>query len=299
MAKLTVIVHTKNSAATLETCLSSIQELADELIVMDMESTDDTRKIARKFKAKVMHHEDVGYADPARNKALQAATGDWILVVDADEEIPVPLGDAIASLIADPQDFVAFSFPRKNMIFGQWAHTGWWPDYQRRLFKNGHVFWPPQLHGKPQIEGAIKQLPADEQFAIVHHNYENIDQFIDRAQRYSSIAAQEMEQGSRDINDDLFLTWWQEFIRRWFLKEGYQQGSYGQTLSMLQSYFEVLALTKFWQSQNFEVNTLSVPLSQQLKLAAQEARYWENRIKWQQSSGFKKLYWRIRMRLQI
>lgn len=299
MAQISVIVHTKNAAATLEQCLASIQPLASEIIVMDMASTDDTLKIAKKFKAKILHHEDVGYADPARQEAINAAREDWIFVIDADEEISAPLADTIQSLVANPEEFVAFAFPRQNLIFGQWAKTGWWPDYQRRLFKRGHVQWPPQLHGQPIIDGPLQELPANEQFAITHHNYTDIDSFVDRAQRYSSLAAQEMSTGERQATPDLFQAWWQEFMRRWFTHQGYEQGAYGQTLAMLQAYFEVLALSKYWQKENFQVASRQVLLSEQLQHALKEARYWEAQQNIEQTSGLTQWYWRLRRKLRV
>lgn len=299
MAKLSVIVHTKNSADTLGDCLESVSVMADEIIVMDMESTDDTRRVARQFKAKVLRAKDVGYADPARNKALQAASGDWALVVDADEEIPPTLADAIVSLIKQPEQFSAFAFPRKNIIFGRWARAGWWPDFQLRLFKKGHVYWPPQLHGKPQVEGQVRHLPADEQFAILHHNYNDIDSFVDRAQRYSSIAATEVAKGERASETDLWHAWWQQFVQRWFADQGYQDQHYGQTLAMLQSYFEVLVQAKYWQAQGFKLPGTLPPLSQQLAAAAADARYWEAHNHWQSSKGLTKIYWRLRMRFKL
>lgn len=299
MATLSVIVHTKNSAATLPACLTSVKNIADELIIMDMGSSDDTLKIARQFKALILEHPDVGYADPARNKALQAASQEWILVVDSDEEIPPQLANQIQQLINQENDTVAYAFPRRNLIFGQWAHSGWWPDYQRRLFKRGHVNWPPELHGLPQIDGRLTKLPADEKLAIIHHNYQSVDEFIDRAQRYSTIAAQEMVDGSRKTQTNLISAWLEEFTRRWFVDKAHEQNHYGQTLAWLQSSFEALALAKYWESLEFKQSAKLPKLSSQLTKAARDAKYWEADLACQNASGLGKLYWRLRRRYKL
>lgn len=299
MATISVIVHTKNSAATLEACLNSVQSLADELIVMDMGSTDDTLKIARQFKATILTHPDVGYADPARNQALQAATQDWILVVDSDEEIPPSLASKILELVNQPGEAKGYAFPRKNLICGRWAKSGWWPDYQRRLYQKGHVNWPPELHGKPQIDGLLVELPAKEAWAMLHHNYEQIDDFVDRAQRYSAIAAQEFTTGQRTPRPSLVSTYLEEITKRWFVDDAQAQGRYGQTLAMLQGFFEVLSLAKMWEQTDFPAQPPMPRLSDELWLAARNARYWEAHQAWEKAHGLARLYWRIRMRWKI
>lgn len=299
MAELSVIVHTKNSAETLSACLSSVKNIADELIIMDMGSTDNTLKIARQFKAQILDHPDVGYADPARNKALQAANKDWILVVDSDEEIPPTLAEKIKELINQESDTVAYAFPRRNLIFNKWAQSGWWPDYQRRLFKRGHVNWPPELHGLPQVDGHLTKLAADEKLAIIHHNYQTIDDFIDRAQRYSTIAAKEMKSGNRKSQPSLISAWLEEFTRRWFVDKAYEQNHYGQTLAWLQSSFEALALAKYWESLEFKQSTKLPKLSAQLANAARSAKYWEADLACQNAVGLSKIYWRLRRRFKL
>lgn len=294
MAEITVLVHTKNSAATLTACLQSIVDLADELIVMDMESTDDTRRIARKFKAKVLNHPDVGYVEPARNKALAAASKEWILIVDSDEEIPKKLAKTIKQIVVNPFDYVAFALPRKNLIFGHFAKTGWWPDYQVRLFKNKSVDWPSTLHAQPKINGPVKKLPAEEELAIVHHNYTNIDDFVDRAQRYSSIQANQ----KKSAPASLFEVWWPEYLRRYLVQKGYQQNQYGQTLAWLQSFFEVLTAAKQLEQKNFPRQKLPV-LSEQLFAAGREAQYWEKKQIMEEKSGLAKIWWKVRLKIGL
>lgn len=296
---LSVIVHTKNSAATLEACLQSVHLLADQLIVMDMESTDNSVAIAKKFKATILHHADVGYVEPARNAALQQATQDWTLILDSDEEISPALAKNITKLLKEASNITAYRLPRKNLIFGQWAQSGWWPDYQVRLFQTGKVTWLPQLHSQPSIQGEIKNLPADEEWAIIHHNYDNIQAFVDRAQRYSQIAAQEMNQGERSQAKSLVTTWLTEFIKRWYSLGASKQGRYGETLAALQSFFEVLTLAQYWEQKGWSTTPASLKLSRELTALAKQAKYWEAHTHWESTTGLTRLYWRIRMKLKI
>jgi hypothetical protein len=299
MATLTVIVHTKNSAATLEACLKSVHLLADQLIVMDMESTDNSVAIAKKFKATILHHADVGYVEPARNAAMQQATQDWTLILDSDEEISPSLAKNIAQLLKNTSGVAAYRLPRKNLIFGKWAQSGWWPDYQVRLFQTGKVTWQPQLHSQPTIQGETKSVPADEEWAILHHNYDNIQAFIDRAQRYSQIAAQEMAQGKRTPAPSLVTAWLSEFMKRWYALGAQKQGHYGETLSALQAYFEVLTLAQYWEQKGWNVTHPTLQLSRELTNLARQAKYWEAHTQWEASTGLTRLYWRIRMRLRL
>jgi len=296
---LSVIVHTKNSASTLEACLKSVHLLADQLIVMDMESTDDSVAIAKKFKATILHHTDVGYVEPARNAALQQATQDWTLILDSDEEISPALAKNITKLLKETSSVVAYRLPRKNLIFGQWAQSGWWPDYQVRLFRTSKVTWKPQLHSQPTIQGELKSLPADEDWAIIHHNYENIQAFIDRAQRYSQIAAQEMGKGERPQATNLVTTWLTEFIKRWYSLGAHKQGQYGETLAALQSFFEVLTLAQYWEHKKWSSTQSPLKLSHELTTLAKQAKYWEAHLHWETTTGLTQLYWRIRMKLRI
>ncbi len=299
MATLSVIVHTKNSAATLPACLKSVQSLADELIVMDMQSTDDTLRIAETFTKNIFHHPDVGYVEPARNKALQKATQEWILILDSDEEISPDLVKNIRQLLESDSPVVAYQLPRKNLIFGRWAKSGWWPDYQVRLFQTGKVTWKPELHSQPAIDGPLEKVPAQEEWAILHHNYSNIDSFLDRAQRYSQIAATEIQQGKRQKTESLTSTWLTELIKRWYFLKANEQGRYGETLAILQSFFEVLAQAKHWEQTEWSPSKSPQKLSKTLAYAANQARYWEAHQQWEKASGLNRIFWRLRMKFRL
>lgn len=295
---LTVIVHTKNSAASLRSCLASVYGWVDEILVVDQGSTDDTLKIAKKFSAKVLSVPDTGYVEPARQPALDAVGTDWTLILDSDEEIPEALQKNIIRVLQNPPSEI-IALARKNIIFGEWAQVGWWPDYQVRLFRTGTVRWPPELHAQPVLSGTAQQAPAEEGWAILHHNYADIDAFVQRALRYSSIAAKEVESGSRKTADHPLESFLEEFLRRYYSEKGSAEGSFGATLSVLQSFFEVLVLTKYWENKHFPQLKQPVSVSTILDRFAEDAFYWEMHERWLAAHGIRKLWYRVRMKFRV
>ena len=146
---ISAIVHTFNEEKNIERCLASLS-FVDEIILVDMGSTDKTVKKAREFKAKIFRHPYTGFVEPARNYGIEKARGPWIIILDADEEIPRLLSDYLIKLTKEAS-FDYFRLSRKNFIFGKWVkYGGWWPDFQIRFFKKGHVFWEDKIHSIPR-----------------------------------------------------------------------------------------------------------------------------------------------------
>lgn len=293
---ISVVINTKNSAETLEKALQSVKNFATEIVVMDMHSQDATREIAEKLGAKVFLHKDVGYVEPARNAALKKATGDWILVLDADEEIPPSLASFIKKSV--PQTTAdAFFLPRKNIIFGRAVKTGWWPDYILRLFRRGTVTWSDELHAVPQIMGTIDRVPAQLSLAITHHNYQTVDQFVDRAQRYAQIAAREEEK--TDLPFDPANAFFGELIQRYYAWDGKNDGTHGLMLSFLQGAQKIIEEAKRWENKHFPSRKQTIRLSQVLAQAAADARYWEAREQWTKAQQPLRFFWKLRMRFKV
>jgi glycosyltransferase involved in cell wall biosynthesis len=294
---ITVIVHTANSAKTLDACLKSVAGWADELLVVDQQSTDDSVEIAKKYKARIIPFAKVGYVEPARQMALEAVETEWTAILDADEELPAAVRNNLSRLLESPSAEV-YALPRKNMIFGQWAKGGWWPDYQVRFFKTGTVRWPAHLHAQPEILGELEQLPAKEDWAILHHNYDSIDSFVQRALKYSTISAVEIDQKKRPAVDHPLRAYLQDFILWYYARDGKSAGTHGLALSSLQSFFEILTLTKYWENHKFPRQELP-PVTEILDKAADDAYYWQMYQEWEKATGWKKIYYRIRMKLLL
>lgn len=252
-SKISVVINTLNEEANLSRTINSVKNFADEIIVVDMESDDATVEIAKKLGAKVYSHKKTGYVEPARNFAISKATNEWIFILDADEDVPEKLAQKIKQLLKSPTaDY--FRIPRKNIIFGKWIeHTLWWPDYQIRFFRKGFVDWGEEIHSIPITKGVGSDLPVNPDFAIVHHNYDFLDQFIERLFRYTKIQAENLLKNGYVFNwADVFKKPSNEFLRRFFEGEGYRDGVHGLILSLLQAFSELMVYIRVWEKQGFK-----------------------------------------------
>lgn len=279
MAKINIsaVINTRNEEKNLEGCLKSLR-FADEIIVVDMESTDDTKKIAKSFTDKVFDHEMVGYVEPARNFAISKAVGEWVLILDADERISKTLAKKLIEITqAEKVDFVRI--PRKNIIFGQWTqHSRWWPDYNIRFFKKGSVEWQSEIHSIPVTTGIGINLDPEEAFAIEHFHYNTIDEYFERALRYSTQQAKELiKSGYKFDAKDLIGKPLSEFMSRFFAGEGYKDGLHGLILAFLQMFSVMLIYLKVWQHEGQEPKKAGffTPIWQNIFLEKfKELRYW-------------------------
>ena len=139
MGKVTAIINTLNEEKNIERVIKSVA-FADEILVCDMYSDDNTAVIAKKLGAKVILHKRTGYVEPARNFAISKAENEWVLILDADEEIPNSLSDKFLDIVNKGGVATFVEIPRKNIIFGHWMKASmWWPDYHVRFFRKGEV----------------------------------------------------------------------------------------------------------------------------------------------------------------
>jgi len=279
MAKINIsaVVNTRNEEKNIAACLETLQ-FTDEIIVVDMESTDDTKNIARTYTDKVFDTKMVGFVEPARNFAISKATGEWVLIVDADERIPKTLAKKLIEITQEEKsDFVRV--PRKNLIFGQWTqHSRWWPDYNIRFFKKGSVEWQNEIHSIPVTTGIGLNLEAEETLAIEHHHYNTIDEYFERALRYSSQQSKELiDSGYKFDAKDLIIKPISEFISRFFAGDGYKDGLHGLILAFLQMFSVMLIYLKVWQYEGHEPKKAGffTPVWQKIFIEKfKELRYW-------------------------
>lgn len=293
-----MVVNTLNEEKNLPRAIASVVNFADEIIVVDMESTDATVEIAKKLGAKVFIHKKTGYVEPARNFALSKTTNPWILVLDADEELPKKLAEKMAQILKNPKaDY--FRVPRKNIIFGRWMkHSRWWPDYNIRLFKKGIVSWNEVIHAVPMTQGVGGEIEAKEEFAIVHYNYNSVDQYVERMNRYTSQHANVLaEEGYKFSWKDILTRPSNEFLSRYFFGQGYKDGLHGLALSLLQAFSELVLYLKLWQKEKFKDE--DPDLSGVISLMRDEERglhYWQYDAQYKESG---KITDRIKRKLRI
>lgn len=276
--KISAVVNVKNAESTIERCLQSLK-WADEIVVVDNVSSDRTVELAKKYTDNVYIYETQhGYVEPIRNFAIEKAKGDWILIVDVDEEIPETLSQKLHELVNNT-DFDFYQLPRKNIMFGSWfAGSGWWPDYNIRFFKKGAVNWTDAIHRPPKTEGNGSRLPAEEQYAIIHYHYESISQFMARLDRYTNVQAHELiESGYQFSWPDLLHKPLSEFLTRFFVWEGYKMGVHGLVVSLLQAVSFFVVYIKIWEKQGFtgyNPQSFAAEVANEAKVMNKELSYW-------------------------
>ena len=275
-SKISVVINTFNEEKNIARAIKSV-EWADEILVCDMYSDDDTAVIAKKLGAKIIFHKRVGFVEPARNMAISKAEGDWVLVLDADEEISSSLADKIKEIITKDGVVTHVEIPRKNIIFGKALKASmWWPDYNTRLFKKEAVVWSSKIHSKPKTEGQGLTLHSVESLAITHYHYQTVSQFLHRMDRYTSIQAKELKDSGYDFNwKDLIKKPLGEFLSRFYAGRGFEDGLHGLSLSLLQAFSHFVMYLKVWEKSDFADRNLKFEeLNEVLKDSGSEVSHW-------------------------
>lgn len=292
--KISAVINTLNEERNIRRAIDSIKWV-DEIIVCDMHSDDQTIKIAKGLGAKIILHKRSRYVEPARNFAISKASGEWILILDADEQVPESLKERLLELAnrMDQIDYVRI--PRKNLIFGKWMQESqWWPDLNVRFFKKDKVSWGDKIHRPPKVSGLGLDLPAEEKLAIIHHNYQTISQFLERMNRYTDVQAEELKkEGYKFRWIDLFEKPLNEFLSRFFANNGYKDGLHGLAVSFLQSFSFLVLYLKLWEKTGFRQQDITLDQfdSERIK-GAQSIEYWMKHSR--SSSSFKKFLQRFK-----
>lgn len=187
-AGISAVIHTKNEEQNIVDCIQSLQNIASEVIVVDMYSTDQTAPLAQglnteKCPVRWVSHVPTSGVDIARNFGLSLAKYHWTLVLDADERLPEALQTHLLNLSASPTAD-AYWLARKNYFFGAWARS-LFPDYQLRFFRSYGVNWGGGAHQHPYTQGSHLQVPP--QFFIVHYSYQHVADFITRQEQYAQV----------------------------------------------------------------------------------------------------------------
>jgi len=278
MSKISVVINTLNEEKNLPHALESVKNLADEIVVVDMHSDDATQQIAKKYGAVVYEHTRTNYVEPARNFAIEKAKGDWILILDADEEIPVRLAEKIKEVANNSKSGDYYRIPRKNIVWGKWVkHSRWWPDYNIRLFKKGMVAWSEVIHSVPMTKGTGSNFQQEERYAIFHNHYPTIELFLERMNRYTTEEAKTLvKDGYKFKWTDIIRKPTDEFLSRYFYGEGYKDGIHGLALALLQTFSELTKYLKVWQSGKFkEINPSLEEIVGQINKSKKDLNYWQ------------------------
>jgi glycosyltransferase involved in cell wall biosynthesis len=229
MSELSVILITKNEAENIRACLESVS-WADEIIVVDSASSDDTVAICKELGAQVYVHDWPGFG-VQKNRALGYATRDWVLSLDADERVMPELRAEIEAILKDGQAADSYLVPRLSNYCGRFMrHSGWYPDLLPRLFKRGKARFSDDLvHERLIIEGETGKL----QGLLLHYAFDDLEEVLHKVNQYSTAGAAMMQQRGRQaslIGAVLRGLW--SFVRTYVLRGGFLDGREGFMLAV-------------------------------------------------------------------
>lgn len=236
----------KNEAENIGACLSTLV-WCDEIVVVDGGSSDRTMEVAQHFKAKIFPEPNWQGFGAQKNRALDHASADWIISIDADERVTPELAEEIQRVIASPDALNAYSMPRLSSYCGQFMrHSGWYPDRVVRLFRRGTArFSDDVVHERLLTTGPVGQL----QNPLIHYSYRSLDDVLDKMNRYSSAGAQKLrERGKRaGVGKALAKSGW-AFFRTYVLRRGFLDGRLGFVLACSVAHETWYRYLKLWLS---------------------------------------------------
>lgn len=242
--KLSIIIITQNEADQIAECLASAS-WADEIIVVDAESTDDTVAICKNYPVKMFLRPWPGFASQ-KQFALDQAQNDWVLSLDADERITPELKAEIESQLENPAGQAGFYIPRKGFFLGKWIrHCGWYPGYQLRLFRKSMTrVSEVQVHEGFIVAGPTGHLTA----ALLHYSHPTLFVSFAKMNSYSGLEA--LDRKTRRVTWLDFLTHpLSEFLRKYLVKLGFLDGWHGLVLCLVAAYTKMALYMKIWELQ--------------------------------------------------
>ena len=246
MLELSAVIITKNEADNIADALESIAWI-DDVVVVDSGSSDDTVVIARRYTDRVTVREWEGYG-AQKNHASGLAAHDWVFSLDADERVSPELALEIQDLMRAGPTVQGYRIPRTTRHLGRWIRsTDWYPDRQLRLYDRRAASWNTHyVHESVDVEGRVGRLKSE----IHHLAYRDLSHHLETIDRYTTLAAQQMETDGRRAGWlDLLVHPPLAFLRNYVLRRGFRDGVPGLMVSLMNSYYVFLKFAKLWERQ--------------------------------------------------
>jgi len=245
MPTLSAILITRNEEVNLEDCLASLDGLATQIVVVDTQSTDRTLVIAQRYGALISSPPDWPGFGPQKNRALDLASEDWVLSLDADERLTPELRAEIKCMLDKPQTD-CYAIPRLSWYCGRFMrHSGWTPDYVDRLFKRGSARFSSDLvHERLISKGPVLKLKNQ----MLHYSFMNLAQVQEKMERYSTASAQQAfakGKTASPLKAILHGAW--SFFRTYILRAGFLDGPQGFSLALANAKGSYLRYIKLWR----------------------------------------------------
>lgn len=255
MPTLSVILITRNEEANLADCLTSLEGIAQQIVVVDTNSTDSTLEIARSHRALISQPADWPGFGPQKNRALELATGEWVLSLDADERLTPALRSEILTAIHHSAHVDCFAIPRLSWYCGRFIrHSGWSPDYVDRLFKRGTARFSDDLvHERLIPSGPVAKLENP----MLHYSFMNYSQVLQKLDRYSTASAEQaFAKGKKSSPLKAVLHGIWAFTRTYFIRLGFLDGPQGFALAISNGQGTYYRYMKLWQLHQEAANNL-------------------------------------------
>jgi len=241
MNRLTVTLITRDEEKNLSRALASLSDLADEILVVDSGSTDRTCELARRHGARVLERAWTNYSDQ-KNFAAAHGAHDWILNLDADEELSPELQASLRQWKGEEPTAGAYRVRRKAHYLGRWIHhSGWYPDPKLRLYRRDRARFVGALHEGLAVEGPTAWLPGE----IHHYTVTTFEEHVRSVRRYTTLAAAQLFAAGqrRWLLPLLVATPW-AFVRAFFLQQGFRDGYRGALIALMGAYYVFLKYLK-------------------------------------------------------
>lgn len=250
--KITVLINTYNASKHLREVLESVKGF-DELLLCDMESTDNTLDIARDYGCRIITFPRGEYniVEPARDFAIRQARCPWVLVVDADEIVPPALKDYLYACIAKPDCPAGIYIPRKNYFMGRFMHCHY-PDHILRFFKREGTVWPPVIHTFPRVEGRLYKIPKGRtELAFIHLANDTVADIVRKTNQYTRNEVTKKKHKHYGAIGFLYRPFFR-FFKAYVLKGGFRDGMPGFIKACLEGYYQFIMLAKLYEVRHTE-----------------------------------------------
>lgn len=237
-SKFAVVLFTRNEERNIKDTILSAKKLTDNILVVDMESTDKTVSFAKRLGVEVLNFPYKAYVEPARNFGIKKASAEWIFILDADERITDKLAEEIKNR-AGKEDFVYYKVPRKNIFGGKkWLkHGGWWPDYQIRLIKKeAFVNWPERIHSIPEIKGKGGVLKEP----LLHYFHGDFEKMVEKTIIFENIEADLLFKAKRKVS---VLTFFRKFLGELYRRLIKHKGFLDRKIGIIESLYQAFSKT--------------------------------------------------------
>lgn len=248
---IAVIIHSLNEEKNISDCINSAKLLSDEIILIDMESTDKTVEIAKSLDVSVFNFPKSDYVEPSREFGISQSKTDWVLILDTDERITEELAKEIKQLLTiNSSLFTYFKIPRQNIFAGtKWLkHGGWWPDYQIRLInKKYFINWPKRIHATPKIKGELGYLNNP----LVHYFHGDLSNMVKKTVIFEDIESDLLfKAGKKSSTLTFFRKFLAELYRRLIKNLGFLDGTFGIIEAIYQAFSKTITYLFLYEKNN-------------------------------------------------